>query len=233
MKMLFAGGVYSLLIFFWMVISLVILIVLYKRLSKQILIVIGTALGSILFTMGTMGFFSGLANVLRSIGNAASMSIPVALNEGISYARIPFTFATVLTVLFFIVMTILIFTKKQPFKKWSVWAGFFIFFLLSFVPAFYRQAMNTKLLRGIGRIMGHGDTIPEQILPIVRGGRMVVITSFAMLIVYLLVAVLASIHKRGRKPGAGVVAEKGETIKTDNGSETESRGNGESENGKT
>jgi hypothetical protein len=198
--MLLAGGMYSVFIFVWMIISLAIFIAVFRRLHKQLLIVLGSLLGSILFLMGIMGFFSGLANVMRSIGETATSSIAGALNEGIRYAQIPFTIATIATVLFFIIIAILIFVKKQPFKRWSIWAGFFIFFLLSFMPAFYRQTLNTRLLKGVGKIMGHGDTIPAQILPVVRAGKMVVITSFALLMVFLLIAILASIHKRTKKP---------------------------------
>lgn len=230
MRGILAGGVYSILIFFWMVISIAIIVVLYKRLSKQMLIVTGSALGSILFSMGIMGFFSGLTNVIRTVGETASLSTSGALNEGIRFAQIPFTLSTIATVLYFIIIAILIALKKQPFKRWSIWAGFFIFFLLTFVPAFYRQSMNTRLLKGIGAIMGHKETMPMQFLPLVRAGRMVVITAFALLIVYLLAAILSSIHKREKKPKAPEVAEKGGTVKAGNESETENRESGASEN---
>lgn len=202
MRGLFVGGLHSMLVFAWLVISLVIFFLCYKRLSKQMLIVIGSVLGSILMTLGIMGFFSGLANVMRTIGETASLTVQSALDEGIHYARIPFSFAIVATIIYFIVITILIVMKKQPFKRWALWAGCTIFLLLSFAPAIYRQMMNTRLLQGIGRIMGHGDTIPVQILPIVRAGRSVVITTLALFVVYLLVAVLATIFKRKMKPDA-------------------------------
>jgi cbb3-type cytochrome oxidase subunit 3 len=202
MKGILAGGMYSIMIFVWLLISLVVFILCYKRLAKQMLIVVGSALGSILLTMGIMGFFSGLANVMRTIGETASLSIAAALEEGIRYARIPFQFATVATILFFIIIAILIAVRKQPFKRWSVWAGFAIFLLLSFAPAVYRQMMNTRLLQGISRIMGHGDTIPTQVVPIIWAGRTVVITTFALLMVYLLVAIFATIFKREKKTEA-------------------------------
>ncbi len=229
MRGLLAGGMYSIMIFVWLIISLVIFVLCYKRLAKQVLILIGSALGSILFTLGIMGFFSGLANVMRTIGETASLSIAAALEEGIRYARIPFQFATIATILFFIIIAILIAVKKEPFKRWSLWAGCTIFLLLSFAPALYRQMINIRLLQGIGRIMGHGDTLPEQVVPLIRAGRTVVITTLALLIVYLLIAILATIFKRKKKPEAVKPVDKQKTIKVDNESETGKRGDGEPE----
>jgi hypothetical protein len=202
MKTLLTGGMYSLLIFAWTIIAIAVFVVCYKRLAKHLLIVVGSALGSILFSIGTLGFFSGLTHVMRAIGETATPSIQATLMEGIRYARIPFSLATVLTIIYFIIISILIILRKQPFKKWAIWIGFLVFFLFSFLPAFYRQTMNTQFLRGVSKVMGFGDRIPLQIVPLVRAGRMAVITSFAMLMVYLLIAILLTIHKRAKKPVA-------------------------------
>ena len=135
MSVIISGGIFSWMTVIWTIISIILVILMYKRSPKHLLVVLGTLLGSIIYSLGVIGLFSGISNILRTLASVATIDISNSILEGTRFVKIPFSLGTILTVIFFGILTLIISVKKGPFKKWSIWAGYLIFFLFTFALA--------------------------------------------------------------------------------------------------
>jgi|GEM_PF-4515396 len=193
-----SGGIFSVLVVLWTIISIVLLAFLYRVSSRSNLLIIGTLLGSIIFVFGAYGFFSGLLRTVRVAQSLSTLDIANMLILANREARVPFSIGTIFTIIYFIILSIVVVLKKTPFKKWALWVGFTIFVLFVPLNSYLRYSMNLKLLKGFGKIVTTLNQVPRALYPFVKTGRMVVLTSILLTIVYLLVAVLLTIHKKAK-----------------------------------
>ncbi len=199
MNLLLSIGLFSWLIIVWAIISTVLIAVLFKRLSKHILLIAGTLLGGILFALGATGLFSGLTYALRSLATSAPIDVESILLESTRVAHVPFSVGTVLTIIYFAIIIVVLLAKKGTLKKWSLWIGFIIFFVFTFLSSYYRHSMNVQLLKGFAKMVGLTDTIPEQMYPLIRASRTVVITALFLSIAYFLIAILITLRRGKQK----------------------------------
>jgi Ca2+/Na+ antiporter len=193
MGTLFMGGAFSLVIIIWTLISIPLTVIIYFRCSRHLLLVLGTLLGSIIFLLGVTGQFSAMVSSLINLGNSISKfgTTEIAVGETVSKARIPFYIGTLITIVFFCLLIIMIKIKKGTLQKWVVWSGWIIFLLFTTIFTYARQSLNSNSAQSIGKLMGS----PEKIIPYVKAGRLSLITSVLLSFVYLLIAVLVTIHK--------------------------------------
>ena len=196
---LLGAGFFSWLVIIWALISIALVIIFYKRLSKHTLIFLGTFLGGIIFTLGLMGFSSGLGSMLRTIAVTKTSSIENLLTNGIQKAKFPFSLATIVTVIYFAVLSIFVIVKKEFVKKWSLWIGWFIFIILTVVPAMTKYSLNTKLLSGVGKILGGENNTIGQLKPLLKAERFTIYISILLSIAYLLITILVTLYKRVKK----------------------------------
>lgn len=199
MKALLTGGIFSWIVILWSIISIIFIIIMYKRSPKHILIILGTFLGSIIFSLGVTGLFAGLSRTLRLSASIAYPEIENLVIEGNRIARIPFSIGTVVIIIYFVILSIIVTIKKGILKKWSLWIGWLIFLFFTFVLSWLRHSLNVNLIKGFGKITTLSDTIPETIYPFIRTGRLAVFTSLLLSLIYLLVAILITIRKGKKK----------------------------------
>lgn len=193
MSTLFMGGTFPIIIVVWTLISIALVVTIYFRSSRHLLLVLGTLLGSIIFLLGVTGQFSGLLGSLINLGNSISKfgTPEIAVEETIRKAGLPFYMGTLITIIFFTILTIMIKIKKGTLQKWVVWIGWIIFLLFTTIFTYARQSLNVNSVQSIGKLMKY----PEQLLPFIKAGRLSLITSILLSFVYLLIAVLVTIHK--------------------------------------
>jgi hypothetical protein len=178
----------------WSIISIILIVLMYKRSPKYLLVIVGTLLGSIIYSLGVIGLFSGISNILRTLSSVATTDIYNSILEGTRIIKIPFSIGTILTVIFFGILSLLISVKKARFNKWSLWAGFLIFFVFTFSFSYNRYSLMADLLTGFGKLM-EPDTVQRVFSPLLRTGRIPFITALSLSLVYLLVAILFTFHK--------------------------------------
>jgi len=198
MHTLFVGDLFSWIVVVWAIFSIVLTFVMYKHISKNILILLGTLFGGIIFAFGVSGLFSGFNGFLREMAHLQISEIQ-GIKEGIRLARIPFSVGTIATIIYFIVLAIAVTIKKGALKKWSLWVGWFIFFFFTFIISNIRKSMFTALVKGITKSFGFGDTLPEQLELFLKAGKVAIFTSILLSIVYLLIAIFGTIYKKREK----------------------------------
>lgn len=193
MSTIFMGGVFSLIIVIWTIISIALIVTIHFRSSRHLLLILGTLLGSTIFLIGVTSQFSGLLGALINLGNSISQfgTPEIAVEETIRKASLPFYMGTVITIIFFCILTIMIKIKKGTLRKWVVWISWLIFLLFTIIFTYARQSLNVNSVQSIGKLMEN----PEQLLPFIKAGRLSLITAILLCFVYLLIAILATIHK--------------------------------------